>query len=83
MNLLNVMSVAALAVLLSRYLFPPIISFLLRVSRPQRDIVKPYECGFCLSWWMGLAIFIPIVGWWGIPLAALSAVCGSMIDRYV
>ena len=83
MNLVNIISVAAFAVLLSRYLFPPVISFILKVHRPHRPIYKPWECGFCLSWWIGLAVFIPLAGWWGLPFAAMSAVCGSLIDRYV
>jgi len=56
---------------------------MLKVHRPHRPIYKPWECGFCLSWWIGLAVFIPIAGWWGLPFAALSAVCGSLIDRYL
>ena len=80
MSFTNILSVAALAVLLSRYLFPPVISFMLKVERP---IYKPWECGFCLSWWLGLAVFITLAGWWGLPFAALSAVCGSLIDRYL
>lgn len=83
MNLVNIISVAAFAVLLSRYFFPPMISFILKVARPDRHIVKPFECGFCLSWWLGLGIFIPLAGWWALPFAALSAVCGSLIDRYL
>jgi len=82
MNLVNIISVAAFAVILSRYLFPPVISFMLKVHRPHRPVYKPWECGFCLSWWIGLAVFIPL-GWWGLPFAALSAVCGSLIDRYL
>lgn len=83
MNLVNIISVSALAVLLSRYLFPLVISFILKVARPERPIYKPWECGFCLSWWIGLAVFIPLAGWWGLPFAALSAVSGSLIDRYL
>lgn len=83
MNSVNIISVAAFAVLLSRYVFPPVISFILKVARPDRPIYKPWECGFCLSWWLGLAVFIPLAGWWALPFAALSAVCGSLIDRYL
>lgn len=83
MNLVNIISVAAFAVLLSRYAFPPVISFILKVARPDRPIYKPFECGFCLSWWLGLGVFIPLAGWWGLPFAALSAVFGSLIDRYL
>lgn len=83
MSFFDIISIAALCVLLSRYLFPPIVSFVMKLESRYRHPVKPFECGFCLSWWVGLAVFISLAGWWGIPYAALCAVCGSLIDRYL
>ena len=75
----NIASIAALAVMASRYLFPPIISFIVGRSSFTRNTVKPFECGFCLAFWVGLAVFIWL-GWVGIAYACLCAFIAAYID---
>ena len=81
-SIVNIISIAALSVMASRYLFPPVISFITGKTTYTRELVKPFECGFCLSWWVGLIIFTIQFGWMGFAYAALCAFCGAIIDRY-
>jgi len=79
----NIIALACLCVIMSRYVYPPIVSFILKVDSRSRDAVKPWECGFCLSWWMGCAVWVYQFGIWGVAYAAMTAVCGAFIDRYL
>jgi len=84
MNMMtDIMGVAALCVLLSRYFFPPIISGIFKLDSRFRPTIKPFECGFCLSWWAGLAWFVAEYGIYGIIYGALCAIFGALIDRYL
>jgi hypothetical protein len=79
----DIMGVAALCVLLSRYFFPPIISAIFKLDSRFRPTIKPFECGFCLSFWTGMVWFITEYGIYGIIYGALCAIFGALIDRYL
>jgi hypothetical protein len=79
----DILGVAALCVLLSRYFFPPMISFVYALDSRYRKTIKPFECGFCLSWWVGLTWFAVEFGLYGIIYGALCAIFGALIDRYL
>jgi len=79
----DILGVAALCVLLSRYFFPPMISFVYALDSRYRKTIKPFECGFCLSWWTGLVWFSVEFGLYGVIYGALCAIFGAIIDRYL
>jgi hypothetical protein len=79
----DILGVAALCVLLSRYLFPPIISAIFKLDSRFRPTIKPFECGFCLSFWTGIIWFITEFGIYGVIYGALCAIFGALIDRYL
>lgn len=78
---INIPAIAALCYIIAQYIAPPIISFIKGRDRRTRQAVKPFECPFCLSFWVGLVIFVYQYGYPGIAYACLSAVIAALIDR--
>ena len=79
----EILGLSALCVLLSRYFFPPFVSAIYKVDSRYRKTIKPFECGYCLSWWVGLVWFIVQFGLQGVIYGALCAIFGALIDRYL
>ena len=79
----EILGLSALCVLLSRYFFPPFVSAIYKVDSRNRKTIKPFECGYCLSWWVGLVWFIVQFGLQGVIYGALCAIFGALIDRYL
>lgn len=79
----DIISVAALCYILAQFVLPPVISFIKGKDRRTRAAVKPFECPLCLSFWVGLVIFVYAYGIPGIAYACLSAVIAAFIDRNI
>lgn len=45
--------------------------------------VKMFNCGFCLSWWAGVALAILLAFITGNPALLLVPFCSTMITRYL
>jgi hypothetical protein len=72
---------ASLAVLASRYFFPPFISFLTGKNSYFRKSVKPFECAFCLAFWLSVAYHSYRGEMWGVAAASLAAIVAAIIDK--
>jgi hypothetical protein len=74
---------ASLAVLASRYLFPPIISFIKGKSSFHRKSVYPFECAFCLAFWLTVAYHSYWGEMWGVVAASLAGIVAAIIDQNI
>lgn len=52
-------------------------------SKKQRKPIKPFECVFCLSFWVSLIYFVVVYGWEAAPIACSCAIIGALIDKNV
>lgn len=78
---INIPAIAALCWMVSQYIAPPVVSFVMKLDRRYRAPVKPFECAFCLTFWTAWFIFVINYGCWGMAYACLSAVVAAIIDR--
>jgi hypothetical protein len=42
--------------------------------------MKPIDCAFCLSWWLGLSFFLYTYGWVGILYASIATVIVALLE---
>ena len=42
--------------------------------------MKPLDCAFCLSWWLGLSFFLYTYGWVGILYASIATVIVALLE---
>jgi len=45
--------------------------------------MKPFDCAFCLSWWMGVAYFVHQYGLVGILYASISTVIVALLETKI
>lgn len=45
--------------------------------------MKPLDCAFCLSWWMGVAYFTTTYGLVGILYASISTVIVALLETKI
>ena len=72
---------ASLAVLASRYFFPPIISFLTGRNSYHRKSVKPFECAFCLAFHITIIYYSYRGEMWGVVAASFAGIVAAIIDK--
>ena len=73
----NIIGIACFA-----YIF--VYSFVHAIERLLKtNVGKPFNCPLCLSWWFGLAYFMPQYGFEGILYASITSVLAGAIERKI
>jgi hypothetical protein len=84
-TILEIIGVACFAIILVNFGKPA--DYLKRFiygSNPYHwQSMKPLDCAFCMSWWIGLTFFLFTYGWVGILYASISSVIVALLDSKI
>ena len=83
--ILKIIGIASLAIIIVNFGKPAdILKALIYGNNPYHwQRMKPLDCAFCLSWWMGVVYFVYYYGLTGLLYAAISAVIVALLDSKI
>lgn len=81
--LVEIITIPALVWFAVTFAITPAITLILSRITGKRKPIKPFECVFCMSFWVSLVYFIVVYGFEAAPLACTCAIIGALIDKNV